>query len=269
MELGITGLPLTGKTTLFNALTGQSVATGGYTSVKETHRAVVKVPDHRLDMLAELLQREKKVPADVRYIDVAGIVKGTRKDTSSALLGALKTVDALIHVVRAFRSGTVPEPVGGINPERDIADLDLELALSDLEQAERRLERIEKELRSGKKEAEHECEVVKRCRDALSAEKPLRELGLSAEEEKLIRGFQFLTRKPMIIVINVGEDELDRVGEIGSRFAPFAERPHVEVAVLSAEIEMEVAQLDEADRPGLHPELRLQQTEERKRVATG
>lgn len=255
MELGMTGLPLSGKTTLFNALTGQAVATGGYTSPKEAHRAVVKVPDQRLDALAALLHPKTVTPAEVHYLDVAGVAKGGGKDATAALYSALKAVDAVIHVVRAFRSATVPEPAGGVNPGRDIVDLNLEIALIDLEQVERRIDRIEKEFRSGKKESEHEFEVLRKCREALNSERPLRELDLAADDEKCIRGFQFLTRKPMILVVNVGDEELGRSDGIVATLKHLVERRNVEVVPLSAELEMEIAQLDEADRPAFLEEL--------------
>jgi len=259
MELGITGLPLTGKTTLFNALTGGTVATGGFSPEKGSHLAVVKVPDPRLAVLTEMFRPKKSTLADVRYVDVAGIVKGGAKDSRSGLLSVLRTVDALIHVVREFESDTVPLPEGGIDPGRDIADFDLELALSDLEVVERRLERIEREFRSGKKEAEHERGVLTACHAALSAGKPLREIELSPEEAKLIRGYQFLTRKPMIVVINIGEHRLPEADRIAAELASFGTRPNVELVVLCAEIEMEISQLDEADQPVFLEELGIKE----------
>jgi len=255
MELGITGLPLTGKTTLFNALTGESVVTGSYSAGQDAHRAVVKVPDARLDVLTRMFMPRRTVPADVRYVDVAGIVKGGTSASRASLLSALRTVDALIHVVRAFRSETVAEPEGGIDPARDIADFDLELALSDLETVERRLERLEKEVRSGRHEGEREVAVLRRCHEALGAETPLRSLDFTPEEARLIRGFQFLTLKPMILVVNVGEGQRDEADRIAAELAPFAKRPHVELAILCAELEMEIAQLDEADQPAFLADL--------------
>jgi len=249
MELGITGLPLTGKTTLFNALTGEQRATGGFSSDKPSHLAVVKVPDERLDVLTAMFRPKKTVPADVKYVDVAGIVKGSAKDSRSGVLNALRTVDALIHVVRAFESDSVPAPEGGINPVRDVGDLDLEMVLADLEVAERRLDRLEKELKAGRKEGEREWALLRSCRDALESEMPLRELNLTDEEEKLLRGFQFLTRKPIVVVVNVGEDQLGNESYRSTELASLATRAKTELIVLCAEAEMQISRLDAADQP--------------------
>jgi hypothetical protein len=257
MELGITGLPQTGKTTLFNALTGEHAETGGYSTGKESHIAVVKVPDERLDVLTGMFHPKKTVPADVRYVDVAGIVKGVGKDSRAGMLSALRSVDALLHVVRAFDSDAVPEPDGGVDPIRDAGDFDLELILADMDVVDRRLERLAKDLRVGKKEGERENELLLKCRDALDAEQPLRELELPPEEEKLLRGFQFLTRKPIVVVVNVGEKQLGESGYLASEVQRLAKRPNTEVVVLCAEVEMEVSRLDAADQPIFLEELHI------------
>ena len=247
MELGITGLPSTGKTTLFNALTGESVETGGYSKSQDPHLAVVKVPDTRVDTLSAMFEPKKTTHAIVQYADVAGLPIG-QTDSRSQFLSALRTVDALIHVVRAFESETMPLPEGGIDPERDIEVFDLELILADLELIERRIDRLRREVQAGRREGEAELNVLKRCHEALSAEKPLRALDFQREEERLIRGYQFLTLKPMIIVVNIGEGQTSEEAAIAAKLSQYAEAADTSLAVLCAELEMEIAQLDEADQ---------------------
>ena len=268
MELGITGLPLTGKTTLFNALTGESVETGGFSSGQDTHLAAVKVPDARLDHLRDMYQPKKCTPARVHCVDVAGLAKGGKEGSRASLLSALRTVDALIHVVRAFESDTVPVPEGGINPASDIEDFNLELALSDLETVERRIERLQKEAKTGKSAGEHELEVMQRCHAALSAGTPLRVLEFSDEEALLIKGYQFLTLKPTIIVVNIGEDHIGHEDRIKAELAEFERLPQTELIVLSAEIEMEIAQLDEEDQPAFLEELGIEEMAVKRLVRT-
>ena len=246
MELGITGLPQSGKTTIFNALTGGTVATGGYS--QEEHRGVVKVPDPRLTRLGEMFEPKKVTPVDVQYVDVAGLVRGGAKDVQAQLFSALRTVDALLLVVRDFTSDTVPEPDGGIDPERDCADFELEIMLADLEIAERRIERLQKEVKAGRTEGKAELDALVKCQEALTAEKPLREVDFSKEEEKSIRGYRFLSAKPIIVVINIGEDMLGDVAALEEKYAALADKPNVELSVLCGEIEMEISQLDAEDQ---------------------
>ena len=246
MELGITGLPQSGKTTIFNALTGNTVDTGGYS--REEHRGTVKVPDPRLTKLAEMYEPRKVTPVVVQYVDVAGLVRGGAKDAAAQLFAALRTVDALLLVVRAFENDLVSEPEGGIDPLRDAADFDIEIILADLEVAERRVERLEKEVKAGRAENKPELDVLQRCVEALTAGTPLRDLEFSEEEERRIRGYRFLSGKPVIVVVNIGEDMLGDMDALNQRYAPLAEKPNVELVVLCGEIEMEISQLDEADQ---------------------
>jgi len=248
MDLGITGLPLTGKTTLFNALTGESVETGAWSNSSDPHLSVVRVPDERVDLLSAMYEPKKTTPATVQYADVAGLAKGSASGSRAQLLGALRSVDALIHVVRAFDSDTVSVPDGGIDPERDIEDFDVELILADLEVIERRVDRLSREVRAGRKEGEAELRVLERCNEALGAERPLRHLEFSAEEHRLIKGYQFLTSKPMIVVVNVGEEQIGDIESTTSGLARFADLPETDVVVLCAELEMEISRLDEADQ---------------------
>jgi GTP-binding protein YchF len=209
----ITGLPFVGKTTLFNLLTGQRIATGTFAGAEaETNVGVATVPDARLDRLVPLFKPKKVTHAEVTYRDL-GLAKGAGEGISAKKLGDLRTSDALLHVVRAFRDPTVPHPEGSVDPLRDLATLDLELVVSDHSVVERRIEKIDPEIRGaragGEREAkERERDLLRRCLAALDAETPLRELDLDAEEEKVLRGYRFLTLMPQLVVVNVDEADV-------------------------------------------------------------
>jgi GTP-binding protein YchF len=255
-KLVIIGLPATGKTTVFNALTRADAATGTFgSSGDEPNLATVKVPDPRLDALTELFNPEKKVPADVQYLDVAGIAKGiAEKGMSGQLLGHLAQADTLVHVVRAFEDPNVPHSEESVNPIRDIETLNLELAFSDLGLIEKRIARIESQLnkmRGPEKEInERELAVLKVFKETIESDKPLRDVvdDIDPEEYKLVRGFGFLSAKPLLILLNIGEDQLGEPAErllAGAR-AQFAGHK-VSVDIIAGQIEMEIGQLDEDD----------------------
>lgn len=253
LHLTIMGLPNSGKTTVFNALTRASARTGGYGGEGEVNLATVKVPDARLDRLAGIFRPKRVVPADVQYIDVAGLAKGIAEHgLGGQLLGHLAQADALVHVVRAFTDPNVPHPEGTVDPLRDIETINLELAFSDLGIIEKRLTRIQAtipKLRGAEREAyEREAALLQRLRAALEAGTPLREVELTPDEVKSLRGFGFLTLKPMLILLNLGEDQLGAPGEalLAEARARYA-RPGVEVDALAGKIEMEIGQLDPED----------------------
>ena len=252
----ITGLPFVGKTTLFNLLTGQHIATGTFTGAEaETNIGVAKVPDDRLDRLVPLFKPKKTVYAEITYRDL-GLAKtgGAGEGISTKKLGDLRTSDALLHVVRAFRDPTVPHSEGSVDPARDLATLDLELTIADHSLIERRLERIEPEIRGarvgGEREAkERERALLRRCLAALDQERPLRDLELEDDEQKLVRGYRFLTLMPQLVVVNV--DEAD-VADPEKVLAPLraAASAHKGSAVVHvcAKLEAEISELapDEA-----------------------
>lgn len=254
LRLVIVGLPSSGKTTVFNALTRAAAATGTYSGAEdEPNLATVKVPDSRLDVLAALFKPKKIVPADVQYLDVAGLAKGVgEQGLGGKLLGHLAQAQALVHVVRAFTDPAVPHPEDTVDPPRDIETLNLELTFSDLGIIEKRLERIKHtsgKLRGAEREAnEREAALLTRLRDELEAGTPIRAVQLSDDDEKLLRGFGFLTAKPLLLLLNLGEDQLGPVGEevVAAARTRFG-GPQVEVAALAGKIEMELAQLDPAD----------------------
>jgi len=250
MIIGIVGLPNGGKTTLFNALTKGEAETAPYAQTgAEANIGIVKVPDSRVDRLSGIFRPKKTTHAVVEFIDLPGLPRGSVSEGAKVtdFLKRAREVDALVHVVRAFEDTAVPHPAGSVDPLRDVEDLEVELMLSDLAIIEKRLERVEAALKKGVEREKHEKEkaVLDRCREALEEEKPLREIVLEGEEEKQIRGYRFLTLQPLILVLNIGENDLNSqkaaslTAEVAARFP--GEKSRVEV--LSAKIEMEMGQL--------------------------
>lgn len=254
-KLVILGLPSSGKTTVFNALTKSSAPTGGFSSANdEPNLATVKVPDPRLDILTEMFKPQRKVQADVQYLDVAGIAKGAgEKGLGGQLLGHLQQADTLVHVVRAFEDDTLPHPDGSVDPARDIETMDLELQFNDLGSIEKRLVRIVAQLpkmKGAEREAyEREQVVLTRLKDALEADMPLREVvpDLDPDDARILRGFGFLTAKPMLILVNVGEAQIASASEVEADLAGRFTRKGVELAVMAGQIEAEISALDDDD----------------------
>lgn len=235
MRAGIIGLPQAGKTSLFKILTHSHLATGF--GSHEAHLGVVRVPDRRLDELARLFKPEKTTHAAIEFLDVPAISKENLREAS--YLANLRNVDALLHVVRAY--GADPAPA------RDIADIDLELILSDLGQAEKRIEKLERDLRKAKDaELEHEFQVLGKARRHLESEKPLRDLELDSAEKKRVRGFMFLSEKPMLYVLNAGDEDAPSLEQLRQRYQ-LGGRPHTEVAAVCGQIESEIAELPEGE----------------------
>lgn len=243
MKLGIIGLPGAGKTTIFNALTKGTAPVGQNMGGRlEVLSAVVDVPDPRVDVLTAMFVPKKTTFARVTYVDVAGIQKGASEKggLSGVLLNHLAGLDGFLHVVRAFPSDLVPHPDGSVNPARDLAALDTELLFSDLVTVEGKLARLREGLgkgafKAGKADAQAELVLFERLHETLSAERPLREMTLTAEEEKTLRGYGFLTLKPVLIVVNIGDDQPE---------IPFAyDAPHSLVTHLRGKLEMELSQL--------------------------
>jgi GTP-binding protein YchF len=249
MKAGIIGLPLCGKTTLFNVLTKRNVATGGYSSGTGPNIGSVKVPDERLDRLSDIFRPKKTTHASVEYVDVAGLTKGSVHDggLGSQQLAHIRNVDLLIHVVRTFTSQTVPAPEGGIDPLRDSEILHLELLLADLGVAEKRVERLRVDIqKKGQKEKIQELQLMERLKDRLEQEIPLRNLDFTDDEQKLLRGYQFLTAKPMLLVLNIGEDEIRETAAYQGLCTQY-EAQGIPTVMLSAEIESELEQLEDED----------------------
>jgi GTP-binding protein YchF len=256
MKAGILGLPLVGKSTLFQLLTGTAAPPAG--SRPEPRVAIARVPDPRVARLADIFRPRKTTLATVEYVDVPGVAKG--EGAALVDLPALRGVDAFVHVVRAFESPTVPHPEGSIGPSRDAAMLELELILADLATVERRIERLAANIKKAKKAedvAEHE--LFLKLKAALEAERPLRELELPPEEKKRLRGYGLLSEKPLLLVANVGEGAIrDSAAFLASSgLSALATRPRVGLVAVSAPIEAEMAQLPADDARAFREDLGL------------
>ena len=252
MQIAIVGLAGAGKTTVFNTLTRGNVQTGGFGGM-ELHVGVVKVPDQRLDRLAEIFHPKKIVHADVTYVDLPAPPASSEgrvgtEELPAEHLGRLRDADALLHVVRAWDDPHHPHPAGSVDPWRDLEQIDLEFVLADLAMVDRRLERIHGSGRHGtpaEREAnEREGVILERVRVGLVGGHPIRDGGLDPDDEKALRGFRFLTQKPVLVLLNVGEGELARSGELVANVAARYDHRHALVDALSARIEMELGELD-------------------------
>lgn len=240
MKIGLIGLPKSGKTSLFNLLTGSSVATSSFGASRgEMHTGIARVPDERVDRLSALFKPKKTTYATFEVVDLAGIAKGERQGLDAK---EFRNADALLHVVRAFPDAAAV----AANPRSDIADLETELILADLEVIERRLERLEASIKKKRTDVEvKEQAILLKLKPALESETPVRALQLSEEEAKAIRGFTFLSQKPILHCLNLAEKELERGKTLAESFglAEVARRPRTRLGWVSVVIEAEVAQL--------------------------
>ncbi len=262
MKLIITGFSNSGKTTVFNALTGQNLETPSYpTSISadvEPHPGIVKVPDTRIDKLSSIYEPKKTTFATVEYIDYLGITSaaaGGDVSQNTKVFTLIKDADAVVHVVRAFEDEAVMHPLGVVNPARDVASFEVELILGDLEFVEKRIEKIEDQEKRGKKQDEGDKKLLMKCKKALEEEQSLRNIEFSEEEKRLMLPYQFLSTMPEIIVLNIDENDLgsDRIAqyqkEIEGFFKESGQKIVPPVLTLCGKIEMEIAQLpaDEAE----------------------
>src|ERR1700674_2439675 len=249
MKTGIIGLPQVGKTSLFRILTKANLSAQAHANPREAHIGGAKVPDDRLDPLAALYNPKKLTHTSVEYLDDGAIGQDALKET--AYIGHLRQVDALAHVVRVFEDPAVPL-VAEIDPLRDIKNVEFDLMVSDLGQIEKRLERLEKDLKKMKTpELEKEFELLKRANAHLGEEKPLREMPMTAEDKKRIRGFMFLSEKPIFYVLNIGEStELGKeLDEAVSKYklTESAARPNAAATAICGKVEAELAEMSDAD----------------------
>lgn len=242
MKTAIIGLPMVGKTSLFTILTGVHQETRIGSTAART--GIARVPDARLDELARIFEPPKVTHAVVEYVDMPAISKENLRDP--AYLASLRVVDAFAHVLRLFEDPTVPHEAGSVDPVRDLEDVEVELILSDLVVVEKRLERLEKDRKKIKNpELDREFELLEQCKAELEANRPLRLMTLDAEQEKRVRGFQFLSQKPMLYVLNLGEEDATRLREVESKYreGALAGREKTAVTAVCGKIEAELAEL--------------------------
>ncbi len=267
MRVGIVGLPLVGKTTIFNLLTHGHVETSAWGGRTEAHIGAAHVPDEKLDRLGDVFKPERVTHATVEYVDLPGLARGEGKAAlegqpkeMSAYLTNLKNAEALLHVVRAFADPAVPHSEGSVDPVRDMALFELEMMFSDLAIVEKRLERLSKDLKKARSaELETENAVLERFKTSLEGERPLRELTLTPEEEKRIRGFTFLSAKPILHVINLGDNDAAQVPDVAARYglARFVSEHRSAVTAVCGKIEAEIESLPDEDARAFMADLGL------------
>jgi GTP-binding protein YchF len=242
MKTAIIGLPMVGKTALFTILTGVHEHTR--VGNMEARVGVATVPDPRVEALAEVFQPERVTHATVEYLDFPAISLDALKEPG--YLASLRLVDAVAHVLRLFQSDTVPHEKGSVDPLRDLNDVEAELILSDLIVVEKRLDRLERERKKIKSpDLDHEFEVLERVKAALESNTPIREMHLPPEQEKRVRGFQFLSQKPMLYVLNIGEDQAGNLHQIEAEYrnGPLAGKAQTGVVAVCGKVEAELAEL--------------------------
>lgn len=257
MKVGIIGLPASGKTTVFNAITGANAEVHAFSgsASNEPNIGIVPVPDERQDWLTGLYKPKKTTYATVEIVDVAGMVPGSaqKEGFSPQLIQNLRQVEALVHVVRAFTDPSVPHPDGSVNPLRDAEIMELELILADLAVVQKRLDKLDQEIQRKKGPertvAESEKEILARFKEVLTNDQPLRALTLSEEEQKVVRGYTFLSQKPLLVVANIDEGEIGKDDtDTIKKLKPFAESKGAPLLAFCAKTEMEIAQMDAGDR---------------------
>ncbi len=247
MKTAIIGLPMVGKTSLFTILTGVHQETRIGSTAART--GVAKVPDARLDALARLFEPKKTTHATVEYVDMPSISKESLRDAGS--VASLRNVDAFAHVLRLFADETIPHEKGSVDPIRDLEDVETELILSDLVVVEKRIERLDKDRKKVKNpELDREFELLEKAKAMLEENRPLRQMELEPEDEKRIRGFQFLSQKPMLYVLNLGEEEAAKLHEREQEFREkqLSGRARVAVTAVCGKVEAELAELPAADQ---------------------
>ncbi len=267
VDIGIIGLAKSGRTTIFNALTRGKVDIGSYSrEASAPHIGVAKVPEPRLKGLADMLHPKKVISTEVKYIDIGASVKDLAKDKGigGELLNQLSNVDALINVVRAFTDENIPHIEGSLDVERDIDTIDLELAFSDLALQERRLERIGVSLKGAKPPERlallREQELLTKIKANLEGDVPLRELKLTPDDAKTIAHYQFLTAKPLLVVVNIGEEQLPQAASLEAELRAHYSRPKCDIIDLCGKLEMELAQLEDSEARELRAEFGIEES---------
>jgi GTP-binding protein YchF len=253
VDIGIVGLSKSGKTTIFNGLTKGKAATGGYSTKSQANIGMAAVPDERVHKMAEIFHPKKKVFAEVKYIDIGASVKemAVDKGIGGQLLNTLSTVDLLLNVVRAFKDDSLAHPDGSLDVARDIEAMNMELTFSDLAILEKRLEKMENSLKAAKQSEkagiQKEQELMLKIKTELEKDIPIREMQLTPEEIKSLSNYQFLTAKPLLHVVNLGEDQLPEAKTMEEKWNKDYAKPKTRVIASCGKLEMELSQMgDEA-----------------------
>lgn len=261
LNCGIVGLPNVGKSTIFNALTSAKAASANYPFCTiDPNVGVVAVPDLRLDKIAEIITTEKIVPTTVEFVDIAGLVKGASQGEGlgNQFLGHIKNVNAILHVVRCFEKSDIIHVEGGIHPIRDIEIINTELILADMDTVEKRLLKNERLLKTGDKNTIAAAGVLKKVRDGLNSNKPVRLLPLSDEERNLIEDMHLMTEKPVLYVVNVFDFEKDK--QYIETVANYANQENSKCVVISGDIESEIAQMEPSERKTYYLEMGMEES---------
>ncbi|MFW6107337.1 MAG: redox-regulated ATPase YchF [bacterium] len=263
MRMAIIGLPASGKTTLFDALTGRRDEPGTYVAPGSVQVGVVLVADERVDFLAGLLQPQKHTYASLEFVDIGGLFSGEK--ASPEAVAAMRDADGFVKVVRAFQDPSIPHLKGSVDPRRDLEEMDADLFVVDLDIIERRIEALRESVRKPTPEQEQEkaeLALLERCREQLETVGALDRLDLSEDERKLLSGFAFLTQKPGVVVLNIGEDQIPEDAprpELGER--------QEAVVPVCAEIEKEILELEPAERKPFLEDLGLEELSAQQVVA--